>query len=139
MRHYTTIHSVLCFMLVLMAYTSCKPESHEDIQNKWDWEKKKDPTPSPDSEKSRFIWIDAAANFPRYANSKENIQADLEKVKAAGFTDIVVDVRPSMGDVLYKTDAVDQVKKLDTWEGSTYTFYERTATWDYLQAFIDAG
>jgi len=139
MRHYTTIHSVLCFMLVLMAYTSCKPESHEDIQNKWDWEKKKDPTPSPDSEKSRFIWIDAAANFPRYANSKENIQTDLEKVKAAGFTDIVVDVRPSMGDVLYKTDAVDQVKKLDTWEGGTYSFYERTATWDYLQAFIDAG
>ena len=139
MRYYFPKYNVLFFMFMLMAHVSCSPEQHEDILNQWNWEKKKDPTPSPDSEKPRFIWIDAAANFPRYANSKENIQADLEKVKAAGFTDIVVDVRPSMGDVLYKTDAVDQVKKLDTWEGSTYTFYERTATWDYLQAFIDAG
>ncbi len=89
--------------------------------------------------KPRYIWIDAAANFPRYANSQENIQEDLAKVKEAGFTDIVVDVRPSMGDVLFQTDVTEQVKKLDVWEGSSYTFFERTATWDYLQAFIDAG
>ncbi len=89
--------------------------------------------------KPRYIWIDAAANFPRYANSQENIQEDLAKVKEAGFTDIVVDVRPSMGDVLFQTDVTEQVKKLDVWEGSSYTFCERTATWDYLQAFIDAG
>ncbi len=89
--------------------------------------------------KPRYIWIDAAANFPRYANSLENIQEDLAKVKDAGFTDIVVDVRPSMGDVLFQTDVTEQVKKLDVWEGSSYTFCERTATWDYLQAFIDAG
>lgn len=89
--------------------------------------------------KPRYIWIDAAANFPRYANSLDNIKEDLQKVKDAGFTDIVVDVRPSMGDVLYKTDVTDQVKKLDVWENGQYKFCERTATWDYLQAFIDAG
>jgi uncharacterized lipoprotein YddW (UPF0748 family) len=89
--------------------------------------------------KPRYIWIDAAANFPDYANSRDNIVRDLTKVKEAGFTDIVVDVRPSMGDVLFQTSVTEQVKKLDVWAGSTYTYYERTATWDYLQAFIDVG
>lgn len=90
--------------------------------------------------KPRFIWIDACANFPEFANSKENIKRDLTKAKDAGFTDVVVDVRPSMGDVLYKTNYVDQVKKLDYWSNDGhYLYYERTATWDYLQAFIDIG
>lgn len=89
--------------------------------------------------KPRYIWIDAAANFPRFANSKDNIAEDLKKAADAGFTDIVVDVRPTMGDVLFKTSVVDAVKKLDYWSDSGYAFYERTATWDYLQAFIDEG
>ncbi len=91
------------------------------------------------TEKPRYIWIDAEANFPRYADSKDNIRTDLAKVKSVGFTDIVVDVRPSMGDVLYNTSYTDQIKKLDYWQGSQYKFYERKATWDYLQAFIDIG
>lgn len=89
--------------------------------------------------KPRYIWIDAAANFPRYANSQENIKEDLQKVKDAGFTDIVVDVRPSMGDVLYQTNVTEPIKKLDVWENGQYKYFERTATWDYLQAFIDEG
>lgn len=89
--------------------------------------------------KPKYIWIDAAANFPRFANSKENIVEDLRKVADAGFTDIVVDVRPTMGNVLFKTSVVDAVKKLDYWSATGYEFYERTATWDYLQAFIDEG
>lgn len=89
--------------------------------------------------KSRFIWIDAAANFSEFADSKDNIRRDLTKAKNAGFTDVVVDVRPSMGDALYQTSYVDQVTKLDEWEGSSYKYYTRTATWDYLQAFIDIG
>jgi uncharacterized lipoprotein YddW (UPF0748 family) len=89
--------------------------------------------------KPRYLWIDAAANFKSYANSKDNIAADLKLAYDAGFTDIVVDVRPSEGDVLFKTSAERQVTKLDVWEGSSYRFFERTATWDYLQAFIDAG
>ncbi len=114
--------------------TGGKPETPEQPENPGD--------NKPDAEanlKPRYIWIDAAANFTRYANSKENIQEDLSKVKDAGFTDIVVDVRPSMGDVLYQTDVTEQIKKMDVWENGNYKFYERTATWDYLQAFIDAG
>ncbi|MCH4147814.1 MAG: family 10 glycosylhydrolase [Prevotella sp.] len=90
--------------------------------------------------KPRYIWIDASANFPRFADSKENIREDLTKAKNAGFTDIVVDVRPSMGDVLYKTSYTDQITKLDYWTSNgQYKYYERKATWDYLQAFIDIG
>ncbi|MCS3327209.1 hypothetical protein NXV53_22715 [Bacteroides faecis] len=63
---------------------------------------------NPNASKPRYIWIDAAANFPDFANSKENIARDLALAKDAGFTDIVVDVRPTTGDVLFKTNHVDQ-------------------------------
>ena len=118
----------------------------------WDWgngneEPKPDPDPTPDPDpqpgedtsKPRFIWIDAAANFSEFANSQDNIRRDLEKARNAGFTDIVVDVRPSEGDVLFKSSVAQEVKKLDWWSPTGYKFYERTADWDYLQAFIDIG
>ncbi len=110
----------------------------EDVKRVY-FETKENSYTSPEIAHPRYIWIDAAANFPRFANSKENIAEDLKKAKDAGFTDVVVDVRPTMGDVLFKTSVVDQVKKLDYWEGSSYKYCERTATWDYLQAFIDEG
>ena len=86
-----------------------------------------------------FIWIDAAANFPDFANSKENIARDLKKAAECGFTDIVVDIRPTNGDVLFKTDKCQQVEWLGAWVTGGYGKIERTATWDYLQAFIDEG
>ncbi len=95
------------------------------------------PTENPNASKPRYIWIDAAANFPDFANSKENISRDLALAKDAGFTDIVVDVRPTTGDVLFKTSVVNQVEYLYAWIGSAYTKINRTATWDYLQAFVD--
>lgn len=119
-------------------FTSCKDDS--DGIPEWPWNDNSTEEPDdPDvtEAKPRYVWIDAAANFPDYANSKENIAKDMVKIKAAGFTDIIVDVRPSTGDVLFKTDAVDQVKRMDVWGNSGYVYYERTETWDYLQAFID--
>lgn len=90
--------------------------------------------------KPRFAWVDAAANFPRFANSKENITTDLTRLHDAGFTGVIVDVRPSEGDVLFRSTHADAVTKLDYWTNDgQYRFCERTATWDYLQAFIDAG
>lgn len=93
--------------------------------------------------KPRYIWIDAASNFPDFANSKENITRDLTLAKDAGFTDIVVDVRPTTGDILFNSSLCDQVKSLNAWVTengvtSKKTIY-RTASWDYLQAFIDEG
>ena len=144
------IVNVMLLLIASGCMAACGDMSeHEDVLAMWPWT---DPEPTPDPEqgdddepvvtvdaKPRVIWIDAAANFPRYANSRENIAEDLEKIKNTGFTEIVVDVRPSMGDVLFKTDKTEQVKKLDCWINGMYQFYERTADWDYLQAFIDEG
>ncbi len=89
--------------------------------------------------KPRYIWVDASANFPDFANSIENITRDLTLAKNAGFTDVVVDVRPTTGDILFKSTHCDQVKSLNAWVGGVRKTIDRTATWDYLQAFIDEG
>ena len=99
--------------------TSCSDDS--DGIPGWPWNDNSTEKPDePDvaEAKPRYIWIDAAANFPDYANSKENIAKDMEKIKAAGFTDIIVDVRPTTGDVLFNTNVVDQVKRMDVWGNS---------------------
>lgn len=109
-----------------------------------------DPTPVPvdpvdpdDPEtpeaKPRYVWIDASANFRYYANDKAYIANELKKVADSGFTDIVVDVRPTEGTVLWNSYVAPQARRLAAWAGSSYKFIERTATFDYLQAFVDAG
>ena len=131
-RTYNFIYLLLLICSsAVFALTSCE---NKDPEWKWEW----DDQPS-NAEKPKFIWIDASANFPDFANSKDNILRDLTLAKNAGFTDVVVDVRPTNGDVLFNTNVVDQVKWLGAWLPSGYTKIERTETWDYLQAFIDAG
>jgi len=100
-----------------------------------------DSTSTGNSNKPRFIWIDAAANFSDFANSKENITRDLTLAKNAGFTDVVVDIRPTSGDILFQSSVagVQQVEWLGAWVNGVYSKVYRTATWDYLQAFIDEG
>ena len=90
-------------------------------------------------EKPRYIWIDASGNFDQFANNQENIKAELARLKEIGFTDVIVDVRPTSGDVLFKTSHAPELKKIDHWGANGYTFAERTASWDYLQTFIDEG
>lgn len=92
----------------MVAITSCSDDS--DGIPGWPWNDNSTEGPeNPDVTeiKPRYVWIDAAANFPDYANNKENISTDMVKVKNAGFTDIIVDVRPTTGDVLFNTTAVD--------------------------------
>ncbi|MFA7039300.1 MAG: alpha amylase family protein [Proteiniphilum sp.] len=97
--------------------------------------------PKENVEKPRYIWIDAAANFPDFANSREKITRDLKLAKDAGFTDVVVDIRPTSGDILYNSSVSGSAKVqwLSAWVNGVYTKVERTATWDYLQAFIEEG
>lgn len=136
MNKYRLNHFVILYLLFFTAATilsSCGKD--DDTEHEWEWDDDK----TDNADKPRFIWVDAAANFPDFANSKENILRDLTLAKNAGFTDVVVDVRPTSGDVLFATDVVDQVKWLGAWLPAGYTKIERTATWDYLQAFIDAG
>lgn len=134
--------NLLKFLIVIFSgiitMTSCKDDSNGIPEWPWNDKSTEEPeNPEAKEEKPRYVWIDAAANFPDYANNKENIAKDMAKIKAAGFTEIIVDVRPTTGDVLFNTTAVDQVKRMDVWSSSGYTYYERTETWDYLQAFID--
>ena len=89
--------------------------------------------------KPRYIWVDAASNFPDFANSIDNITRDLTLAKEAGFSDIVVDVRSTTGDILYNSSHCDQMKSANAWVDGVKTTIYRTATWDYLQAFIDEG
>ncbi len=86
-----------------------------------------------------YIWVDAAANFPDFANDQEKIRRDLTLAKETGFTDIVVDVRPTNGDVLFQTSHCDQVAWLGAWTSNGYNKITRTAEWDYLGAFIEIG
>ena len=98
------------------------------------------PDPKPEEKaKPRYIWVDAAANFPDFANSKENIARDLKLAKETGFTDVVVDVRPTNGNVLFRTTTGTACEWLGAWVGGRYTKTTRTADWDYLDAFIEEG
>ncbi len=90
---------------------------------------------SPKGGKPRMVWIEVGANFAQYANSQENIQADCQRLAQGGFTHIVVEVRPTSGDVLFKSATAPALKEVHTWNGTL----ERTADFDYLQAFLDAG
>ncbi len=124
---------IICALFATALFWEC---SKSPVTPEWEWPEEPQ---NGNSDKPKYIWVDAAANFPDFANSKENIARDLAIAKNAGFTDIVVDVRPTTGDVLFTTDAVNQVRFLGAWTSLGYTKIERTATWDYLQAFIDEG
>lgn len=134
--HLSILAFVACMMTIL--FTACG-ESHENTVDNWKWDKGKGKTTQTDEAKPRYMWIDAPANFSRFANSRENIVTDLTKARDCGITHVIVDVRPYTGDVLFKSNTADAVTQLDYWEGSQYKYYQRTATWDYLQAFIDEG
>jgi hypothetical protein len=74
------------------------------------------------------LWIDAHANFSRFGN-KDNIKLYLEKIKATGFNEIYLDVKPGIGYALYNSDIIP---KLTTWGDETLT-----RDWDYLEYWIE--
>lgn len=128
------VTSILLFSL-LFFLASCSGDDSPDPEYEF-------PDPPKDNvEKPRYIWIDAAANFHDFANSRENITRDLALAKNAGFTDVVVDIRPTSGDILYNSSVpgAAKVQWLGAWVNGVYSKVERTSTWDYLQAFIEEG
>jgi len=132
-------HYILAWFC-LTVFCSCSSGGSGSSDNNGDDNTSGGGTTTKTEAKPRYIWIDASANFPEFADSKDNIRRDLTKAKDAGFTDIVVDIRPTTGDVLYQTSYTEQITKLPYWSSTgSYTYYERKATWDYLQAFIDIG
>ncbi len=121
------------FIIAALLATGCKKVTEKNYEFP-------DP-PKNNDKKPRYIWIDAAANFNDFANSKDKIARDLALAKDAGFTDVVVDIRPTSGDILYHSSAegAHQVEWLPAWVNGVYTKVHRTETWDYLQAFVDKG
>ena len=87
----------------------------------------------------RYVWVDAAANFQYYANDAAYIAEDCKRIAAMGFTDLVVDVRPTSGDVLFTSAVAPACLRCAAWVNGKYRWVERTATFDYLAAFIEAG
>ena len=103
-----------------MTIMSCGGSKDNPWNPDWDKPKPEPEKPAEETGKPRYVWIDAAANFCDYENDKDRIAADLKRIKDVGFTDIIVDVRPTSGDVLFKSSVASPLKKVDVWKGSSY-------------------
>jgi uncharacterized lipoprotein YddW (UPF0748 family) len=86
------------------------------------------PSDSNGSKKRIQLWIDAHANFSRFA-TKASITSYLEKIKETGFNEIYLDVKPGIGYALYNSDILP---KLTQWGNEKVD-----RDWDYLGYFID--
>ena len=108
-------------IILVTSIFSCACDSGDD-----------DPQVEPPASTNKYLlWVDATANFSRLSNSQDSIAKYVQMAKDAGFTDLVVDVRPISGEVLYNSTITPGLK---SWRDFT-----RTATFDYLQAFVDAA
>lgn len=134
------IFRIIAVSLFLAGFMAC-----QEPDAPWDpsWNSPVDPEESEKPEgkepKPRYVWIDCAANFFDYANDREKIAADLARIKEVGFTDVIVDVRPTNGDVMFESTVADPLVRIDAWHKGSYVWLERTADFDYLQAFIEEG
>jgi len=81
-------------------------------------------------EKPKYMWFDCEANYERLS-SKDSILFYLNKVKSIGFTDVVIDVKSIMGEVLYKSKIAPFMGE---WEG-----YYRSEDFDMLKICIEQG
>lgn len=130
------IFRILAVSLFLAGLSACQePDAPWDPSwNTPETEKPEDKEPKP-----RYVWIDCAANFADYANDRDRIATDLARIKEVGFTDVIVDVRPTNGDVMFKSTVAAPTVRIDAWHNGNYVWLERTADFDYLQAFIEEG
>lgn len=85
-------------------------------------------TESMGADKPKILWFDSEANFKRFS-TQDSISFYLDRAKETGFNQIVVDVRPVQGDVLYRSELLTPL----TGFGNDYTL-ERD--WDYLGFFL---
>lgn len=79
-------------------------------------------------EKPKYLWMCAEANFERFSN-RDTITHYLELAKETGFNNVVVDVKPIRGSVMYKSSFLPELTHVDS------VVAERD--WDYLQYMID--
>lgn len=137
------IFKIIAVSLFLAGFAAC-----QEPDTPWDpsWNTPENPEnpenpekPQIKEPKPRYVWIDCAANFFDYANDRDKIAEDLARIKEVGFTDVIVDVRPTNGDVMFKSTVAAPMVRVDAWHKGSYIWLERTADFDYLQAFIEEG
>lgn len=133
---------LFCAMLAL---TSCVEKPDEPFKWREEWNPKNEDPKDPEEfnpeivGKPRYIWVDAGANYHYYANDADYIAEDCARIAKMGFTDLIVDVRPTSGDVLFASEVAPACRKVAAWVNGRYRFVERTAVFDYLATFIEAG
>ncbi len=121
------------------AWNEYQPDPEPNPEPEPEPDPEPEPEPDPADAKARFVWIDAAANFKDYANSQTKIAEDMARIKETGFTAVIVDVRPTNSGVLFNSSTEAALTKVDAWVNGSYVWVDRTESFDYLQAFIDAG
>lgn len=132
----------LVYILFVAVLAACTVEDPHQYKWRDSWgggETPEEPEASAIVGKPRYVWVDAAANFQYYANDANAIATDCRRMADMGFTDLVVDVRPTSGDVLFTSSLAPPCKKVAAWVNGRYRFVERTASFDYLAAFIASG
>lgn len=137
----------VAFIFGLFLLTAaCTPEEQTGYKWREAWEKGTTDPDGPDGPvlpeikgKPRYIWVDAAANFQYYANDVAYIAADCQRIAQMGFTDIILDVRPTSGDVLFTSSVAPACRQVAAWINGRYRWVERTENFDYLAEFILAG
>lgn len=92
------------------------------------------PVAAETSNARNFIYFDATANFNRFTY-RDSISYYLNKVKEAGVTDVVIDVKPITGEVLYPSKIAPVMQE---WEGE-YEAGKKDLSWDMLSEFIEKG
>ncbi|MCX8056397.1 MAG: family 10 glycosylhydrolase [Ignavibacteria bacterium] len=79
------------------------------------------------NQKPKLLWFDATANFQRLSY-KDSITYYLEKAKELGFTDVVLDLKPISGEVLYDSKFAPKMRE---WNG-----FVRNDDFDFADYFI---
>jgi hypothetical protein len=81
-----------------------------------------------------FLYFDATANFARFSY-KDSVVYYLNKAKEAGITDVVIDVKPITGEVLYASKIAPIMTE---WTGE-YQSGKKDTSWDMLSLFLKEG
>ena len=127
---------ILASLLILAA---CTKQGKEPPKIDWGGEPSAPEVSDSLRANGAYVWVSCEGNWEEFANSRENIARDIAKLKECGFTDLVVDVRPTNGGVLFKSSHAKPQTRMDCWTNRGYVFINRTADFDYLQTFIDEG
>ncbi|HEV7331706.1 MAG TPA: alpha amylase family protein [Flavisolibacter sp.] len=92
------------------------------------------PLAEKESPRRNILWFDATANFHRFT-FKDSITYYLQRSKETGVTDVVIDVKPITGEVLYPSRIASQMLE---WKSGRESG-KKDPSWDMLSWFIEEG